>query len=48
MEVRRIGGWCEMAASQIQWSRVTWLVSESARGLLRFSPCELLLLEAGS
>jgi hypothetical protein len=25
----------------------SWLVSEWVRGLLRFSPCELLLLEAG-
>jgi hypothetical protein len=27
---------------------VSWLVSELVRGLLQFSPSELLLLEAGS
>jgi hypothetical protein len=47
--VRRVGGWCEMAES-VGVSGVEWVscwVSE-LRGLLRFSPCELLLLEAGS
>jgi hypothetical protein len=34
--VRRVGGWCEMAASL------------GVRGLLRFSLCDLLLLEARS
>jgi hypothetical protein len=29
-------------------SWVSWLVIEIVRGLLRFSPCELLLLEAGN
>jgi hypothetical protein len=28
--------------------RIGWWVSEWVRGLLRFTPCELLLLEAGS
>jgi hypothetical protein len=31
-----------------KWSAVIWLVSKLVRGLLRFSPCELLLWEAGS
>jgi hypothetical protein len=30
------------------WSGVSWLVSEIVTELQRFSPCELLLLEAGS
>jgi hypothetical protein len=38
--VRR-GSWCEMVAS-LGVSGVECLVSESVRGLLRFSPCELL------
>jgi hypothetical protein len=32
----------------VQWSGASCLVSEQVRGLLHFSPCELLLLEAGS
>jgi hypothetical protein len=32
----------------MQWSEVNLLVSEWVRGLLRFGPCELLLLQAGS
>jgi hypothetical protein len=31
----------------VQWSGVNWLVGESVREPLRFSPCALLLLEAG-
>jgi hypothetical protein len=50
MAVISIGGWCEVAASlgvsRVEW--VGWWVSELLRGLLRFSPGELLLLEAGS
>jgi hypothetical protein len=50
MAVRRVGGWCEMATSLgvSQCSGVSWLASELLRGLLWFSPCLLLLLEAGS
>jgi hypothetical protein len=32
----------------VECSGVSWLVTELVRGLPRFSPCELLLLEAGS
>jgi hypothetical protein len=32
----------------VQWSGARWLMSEFVKGLLRFSPCEPLLLEAGS
>jgi hypothetical protein len=36
-------------AVQCSWvERVGWWVSELVRGLLLFSPCELMLLEAGS
>jgi hypothetical protein len=31
----------------VQWSGASWLVRASVRALLRFSPRELLLLEAG-
>jgi hypothetical protein len=33
---------------QLRWEKWSYLVGEWVRGLLRFSPCELLLLEAGS
>jgi hypothetical protein len=39
--------WCEMAASLLV-SGVSWLVSEWVRGLLRFGPPEVVLLDAGS
>jgi hypothetical protein len=47
LQVRRTGGRCEMAAN-LGVSVVSWLVSQWARELLRFSRCEPLLLEAGS
>jgi hypothetical protein len=34
--------------SAVEWRGTSWLVSEWIRGLLRSSPCEPLLLEAGS
>jgi hypothetical protein len=34
--------------SAVQWSGVSWLVSERVTGLLQFSPYELLLFEADS
>jgi hypothetical protein len=34
--------------STVQCSAMIWLVSEGVTGLLRFSPCEQLLLEADS
>jgi hypothetical protein len=34
--------------SAVELSGESWLVSELVRGLRRVSPCELLLLEAGS
>jgi hypothetical protein len=40
--MRRIGGWCEMAASLVV-SEVELVGEQSDRGLLRFSRCELLL-----
>jgi hypothetical protein len=49
--MRRVGGWREMAASLgVSYrSGVSWLASDwLVRGRLRFSPCELLVLEAGS
>jgi hypothetical protein len=50
--IRRGGGWCKMAASlgvsECSTARGSEeLVGELVRGLLRFSPCEPLLLQAG-
>jgi hypothetical protein len=36
------------SVSAVHFSGASWLVNEWVGGLLRFSPCELLLLEAGS
>jgi hypothetical protein len=46
--VRRVGGWCEMAAS-LGVSEVKWneLADECGRGLLRFRRCEKPVAEAG-
>jgi hypothetical protein len=37
-----------ISVQSVEWSGASWLVSEWVRGLLRLSPCELLLLETGS
>jgi hypothetical protein len=46
--VRRVGDWCEMAISLGVGGFSEVLVGEWVRGLLQFSPCELLLLEAAN
>jgi hypothetical protein len=37
-----------MHCSAVEWSGASWMVSEWFIGLLRLSPCELLVVEAGS
>jgi hypothetical protein len=39
---------CFKFGAALELSGATWLVSEGVKEMLRFSPCELLLLEAGS
>jgi hypothetical protein len=50
--IRRVGGWCEMAASPVVRQCIAVQGSEELVdelvGELQLSRCELLLLEAGS